>query len=272
LHVSAYLDRIGFAGDPAPNRTTLAAIQRLHLLAIPYENLDVLLGRPLTLEPAAAFAKLVGRRRGGWCYEMNGLMGWALGEIGFRVTRLATAGLRSALGDAAIGGHLALRIDTPEGPLLADAGFAGAASAPFPVIAGPFSLGGRDFRLEPLEEGWWRFHNYPGAMAADFDFQLDLVDEPLMARTCIKLQTDPESGFRQNLVCHRFTPDGEVQLRGRVLRQVKPQGAAERLLASADDLAEVLANTFAIDEPASPTLWPQISARHEALFPAALER
>ena len=117
MELSAYLDRIGFEGRPVPDRATLEAVQRLHLLAIPYENLDVQLGRPLTTSPAAAVDKLVTRRRGGWCYEMNGVLGWALAEIGFRVTRLTGAVMRSMAGDANIGNHLVLRVDLEDGLL-----------------------------------------------------------------------------------------------------------------------------------------------------------
>ena len=72
LQLGAYLDRIGYDGALAPDLATLTALHRHHLLAIPYENLDVQLGRELTLDIDAIYEKIVRRRRGGWCYE--GLM------------------------------------------------------------------------------------------------------------------------------------------------------------------------------------------------------
>src|SRR5438270_13953150 len=111
MNLAAYLDRIRDQGRPRPDRETLAAIQRHHLTAIPYENLDVQLGRPRTTDPAAAFDKLVTRRRGGWCYEMNGLMGWALSEIGFSVTPLATGVMTSSAGDDQTANQLVLRFN-----------------------------------------------------------------------------------------------------------------------------------------------------------------
>ena len=83
MDLDAYLARIGYAGTPRVDLETLGAIHRAHLLAIPYENLDVQLGRPGDVSLRHAFDKLVTARRGGWCYEMNGLLGWALNEIGF---------------------------------------------------------------------------------------------------------------------------------------------------------------------------------------------
>ena len=76
----------------ATDLATLKALHRAHLLAIPYENLDVQMGRRRTTSPAEAYEKIVGEKRGGWCYEMNGTFGWALKEAGFKVTRLAGAG------------------------------------------------------------------------------------------------------------------------------------------------------------------------------------
>ncbi len=267
MDLSAYLDRIGFEGRPAPDRATLDAVQRLHLLAIPYENLDVQFGRRATTDPAAAFDKLVTRRRGGWCYEMNGVMGWALGEIGFRVTRLASGVFRSVAGDGAIGNHLVLRVDFNDGPILADAGLADGAIIPYPILDGSFSADGFDFRLEQLDGGWWRFHNHSRGMAPDFDFNPDGGDEAAMSRTCLELQTDPNSMFVQNLVCARFTPEGRVQLRGRVLRHMTPQALIERLLESADEFTQVLADSFGIVDPDVPRLWPKVCARHAVLFP-----
>src|SRR5436305_7150802 len=111
MELSAYLERIVHAGPVAPDVATLKALHRAHLTAIPYENLDVQLGRPLTTDPAAAYDKIVRRGRGGWCYEMNGLFGAMLEEIGFSVTRMAGAANRELLGDVVIGNHLVLGVE-----------------------------------------------------------------------------------------------------------------------------------------------------------------
>jgi len=79
VNLQSYLDRIAFLGHPRPDLDTLTRLHRGHVENIPYENLDVQFVRPVTRDPAAIFEKLVTRRRGGWCYEMNGLLGWAFG-------------------------------------------------------------------------------------------------------------------------------------------------------------------------------------------------
>jgi N-hydroxyarylamine O-acetyltransferase len=263
MNLQAYLDRIGFAGVPAVDRASLIEIQRLHHLAIPYENLDVLLRRPVGLDPAAAFEKLVVRRRGGWCYEMNGLLGWALAEIGFNVTRLASGVFRSVSGEASVGNHLVIRVELGGETVLADVGLGDGPLTPYVVRQGPFLAAGWPCRLEQLEDGWWRLHNRPGARPPDFDFHLERRDEAVLAEKCAFLQSDPESIFVQNLICQRFTPDGHVQLLGKVLTKRRLDGASDLELASAAELTDVLRADFDIDEPAAAGLWPAICARHD---------
>lgn len=86
MEIGAYLERIGYTGECTITLQTLTAIHEAHLRAIPYENLDIHLGRTLSLDIEAIYDKIVTRRRGGWCYEMNGLLSWALRELGFAVT------------------------------------------------------------------------------------------------------------------------------------------------------------------------------------------
>jgi N-hydroxyarylamine O-acetyltransferase len=266
MELAAYLSRIGFRGEPKPDLATLEAIQRLHLLAIAYENLDVQLGRPSTTAPEAAFDKLVRRRRGGWCYEMNGVMGWALGEVGFKVTRLAGAVMRSAAGDANIGNHLVLRVETPDGPRLADVGLGDGPITPFSIVEGAFTDRGLEFRVERVDDGWWRVHNHALARPPSFDLHLEREDEAALSRKCAWLQADPDSMFVQTLICQRFTPASHVDLIGRVLRTYGPEGVSERLLTSADELVSLLDEQFGIEEPAAADLWPRIVARHDLVF------
>jgi N-hydroxyarylamine O-acetyltransferase len=271
VELEAYLERVGFEGEPRPDLATLAVLSKRHLLSIPYENIDVVLGRRVTTDPAAAYARIVGQgQRGGWCYEMNGLFGLALAAIGFRVTRLASGVARSMSGDVALGNHLVLRVDLEDGPILADVGLANGPKGPYRIEEGPFSIEGLDYRLERTDDGYWRFHNHPQGMATSFDFKSEPGDdEAALARACVVLQTDPQSPFVQNLVCMCFTPEGENQLRGRSLRKLRRTGTSERLLESADDLIATLESDFGIVEPAVAGLWPKICARHEEVLAKA---
>lgn len=260
-----YLARLGITGTLSPTPDALLALHRAHALGVPYENLDVQLGQPLTTDPAAALAKLAAGR-GGWCYEMNGAFGAALTLLGFSVTRLAGGVQRAALGDAALGNHLVLKVVIDGAALLCDVGFGDGLLEPIPLQEGHYRQGALGFRLQRLDDGLWRFHGDARTGGApSFDFADAPADEALLARQCAALQSAPESPFVLNAVVQRHRPDGHVALRGRVLRTLTPDGVRERTLDGPDDYAATLVREFGFELPAA-ALWPRIVARHAALF------
>ena len=256
MELSAYLDRIGYRGRPQPNLATLRALHRAHLLAIPYENLDVMLGRPVSIAPPAAYAKLVEGRRGGWCYEMNGLFGWALEAIGFAVTR------RSAHGSAR-DSHLLLQVDLGGEPIIADVGFSDGPIEPYAPAPGAFSQRGFGFTIEATDDGF-RLNNHPFGLAKGF--VAGPPNETAMAERCEWLQTAPESPFTQHAIVCRHTDSGVLTLVDRTLRIVTPQGAERRMVADADEYLELLSTRFGLDLPEAAALWPGNCARHEAFL------
>lgn len=268
MKLDQYLARIGLTARPPATLEGLRAVHRAHLLAIPYENLDVQFGRKLTTDPAQAFDKIVNRRRGGWCYEMNGLLGWALGELGFKVTRAIGAVMREVRGTWSEGNHLVLRVDLPEGMFLADAGFGDGPRDPIPVTVGAFESFGFHFGLARVDGDWWRFSNDPRGGAPSFDFTLTPADEAVLSERCQFLQTSPDSPFVQNLVAQRHMPDGILILRGRTLRKVTPATTQDSEIASAAELVATLKNKFALDAPEIADLWPTIVERHEQVIAA----
>ncbi len=98
MDIKAYLDRIDYHGPLEPTAETLRQLHRAHMLAVPFENLDIHLDRPIMLDDAALFSKIVERRRGGFCYEMNGLFAALLGALGFRIDKLAAGVTREGGG------------------------------------------------------------------------------------------------------------------------------------------------------------------------------
>ena len=266
MDIDAYLARIGLRERPSATLAGLKTVHRAHLLAIPYEDIDVQLGRPVTIERPAIFEKIVNRKRGGWCYEMNGLLGWALSELGFNVTRATGAVMREMFGDESNANHLVLRVELPEGIYLADVGFGDGPRDPVKVAAGAFRSGGFDFSLRRVDDSWWRLHSHPFGAAPSFDFNLAPASEAALAVRCDQLQTDPQSHFRLNLFCFRHTEKGVTSLRGRVLRKITTRGVKECLIENADDLVSVLKTELLIDVPEAATLWPKIAARHEEIM------
>lgn len=267
MKLQAYLDRIGFTGVARPDVATLVRVHRGHIENIPYENLDIQLGRPVTRELETIFDKIVTRRRGGWCYEMNGLLGWALDEIGFKVTRMAGGVGREQTGDEAIGNHLILRVDLDR-PYLADVGFGNGLIEAAPLTAGPIRQRGFTFSLEELEPNWWRFRNDPSINKQSFDFEMKPADHTRLDDRCAWLQTSPDSGFVLNAVVQRHLPDGRLaMIRGKALK-VLARDLISHEIASAEDYVETLAELFNLQLPEAAQLWPKIEARHRELFGA----
>jgi N-hydroxyarylamine O-acetyltransferase len=197
---------------------------------------------------------------------MNGILGWALQEIGFKVTRATGAVMRETSGEAATGNHLVLRVDLDEGTYLADVGFGEGPIEPFAVTPGGFRSNGFTFEISRVDNVWWRLRNHLEGGAPSFDFNLAPAIEPLLALQCHRLQTAPESIFVQNALCFRHTASGLSVLRGRVLRSVTPAAVTERVLADADEFQATVEKTFGLNVPDAASLWPAICARHDALF------
>jgi N-hydroxyarylamine O-acetyltransferase len=262
--LQAYLDRIKFEGRARPDRDTLTRVHRGHVENIAYENLDVQFGCPVSRDLPATFDKLVARRRGGWCYEMNGLMDWALREIGFKVTRMAGGVARSILGDVQIGNHLVLCVDLDR-RYIADVGFGDGLIEPVPIVPGEIRQRFLAFALEDMGQGWWRFHNDARGGAPSFDFKLEPAEEALLDRKCAWLQSDAASPFVLNAVVQRHRPDCLVMMRGRTLKTVS-RDTETRIIESADDYVDTLNRVFGIDLPEARNLWPKIEARHRELF------
>jgi N-hydroxyarylamine O-acetyltransferase len=264
MKLAQYLDRIGFRAEPRVDLATLRALHRAHQFAVPFENLDVQLRRPLTPDVEAAYEKIVRRRRGGWCYEMNGLFGWVLAQIGFDVTRMSAGVMRERAGDVQLGNHLCLLVQL-EQPYLVDVGFGGSLLEPLPLRV--VEREDRPYRLAlgEVEGGYWRFTELAHSAPFTFDFRARAADEELLNSKCQSLQIDPASPFVQNLVVQRRAGDAHISLRGRVVTTTHGTHAERVTLNSADELLAAL-RTFEIDEPQAATLWLAICERHEVFF------
>ena len=266
VELARYLERIGHGWHVRPDLETLRSLHRAHVEAIPFENLDVQLGETPSLEIGAIFDKLVERRRGGWCYEMNGLFGWALGRIGFEVTRVACGVMRQVGGEERMGTHLALLVRIDGEPWLADVGFGSSLAAPIPLRAAehrhePFAVS-----LAETGDGHWRFSEWSKGEPFSFDFRPEPADEALLAAKCRWQASAPESNFVLNFVAQRRTGEEHLALRGRILGRRTSAGAEQRTVSDADEFAAVLAAEFAIEHPDIRSIWPQVCARHEQLF------
>jgi N-hydroxyarylamine O-acetyltransferase len=216
VDVARYLERIGYAGSLEPTLATLRGLHEAHYRAVPFENLDIALGRPITLDEAALFAKIVERRRGGFCYELNGLFAALLRALGFRVT-LLSAGVLSSL-HGVFGpefDHLALRVDLAE-PWLADIGFGEGFVYPLRLDErGEQHDPGRVFRITERDD-WHILEARDDAGNLQSQYRFTLTPRALadFAAMCHYQQTSPDSGFTKRSTCSLPTPTGRVTLSG----------------------------------------------------------
>src|SRR3569833_902841 len=122
IDLDAYFARVGYAGPREPTLEVLSELQRLQPAVVPFESLEPFLGRPVRSDPASLEAKLVRGGRGGYCFEQNGVLWRVLEALGFRVTPLSARVRWMAPEDAPLGplSHMLLRVETPDGPFLAD--------------------------------------------------------------------------------------------------------------------------------------------------------
>jgi N-hydroxyarylamine O-acetyltransferase len=252
--LDAYLARTGAAPPARADAAALRELQLRHLLAVPFENLSIHLGEPIVLEPAALLDKLVRRRRGGFCYELNGAFADLLSTLGFGVTLLAAR----VFGEGGPGppfDHLALRVEVDgDGPWLADVGFGRHSSYPLRLDSreeqadpgGIFRIAETaDGDLDVLRDGQPQYRLEPRPRSlADF--------EP----TCWWQQTSPRSHFTRSLVCSLLTGDGRVTLSDRTLIRTAGDRREERTLTGDAEALDAYRTWFGIvlDRlPRSPT-------------------
>lgn len=265
MELREYLDRIGFEGAPRADLDTLTRIHRGHLHNIPYENLDVLLGNTLDFDIARMFDKLVTRRRGGWCYEMNGIFSWALEDIGFKLTRMAGGVHRTHLGDRAIGNHLVLLVHLDR-DYIADVGFGDGLYEPTPLSEGPISQHGFESRLVRAADGFWRYHNHQNGSAPTFDFRAEAADPALLASTCEFLKTSEQSPFTQNVVFQRRWPGRVEAIRNSIRITATPEKLTRRLMSGPDELLSEMRDVFGVDAPEARALWPLAERRGQIMI------
>ena len=245
-------------------------LHRAHLLNISYENLDLHAEprRALSLDVAHIYDKIVHERRGGWCYEMNGLFAWVLREIGFEVRLLGSAVGRLQNPGALENTHLLLHVLVPTKPdeaWIADVGFGNAFLEPLPLRAGDYGQDNLTYRLEQDNTGrWWFTNQMHGGAGYDFDLRPFELDE--FAAPCQWLQTAPESGFVRVAVCHRHVPGGLLSLRALTLTTINGPQRRDQVIQSHAAYARTIQHVFDLNvsDFVLRVLWQRASEMHAA--------
>lgn len=218
IDVSAYLDRIHYHGTTEPTLETLRGIHRAHLQAVPFENLDVHRNRQIVLEEAALFEKIVVHRRGGYCYELNGLFASLLRAMGFDVTMFSSNVIHGGI-PAEID-HLTLLIQLDD-RWIADVGFGDSSRLPLRLEEGGEQYGvGQRYRFTQADGRWMLWSGGENNGWYD-EYSFDIAITPLALSDFENAnryyQTAPESYFVQGRICSRAADDGRISLTGDAL-------------------------------------------------------
>jgi N-hydroxyarylamine O-acetyltransferase len=248
MNLSAYLQRLNYTGSLNPTARTLRALHQAHLLAVPFENLDIHMGQPIVLDEAAFFRKIVERQRGGFCYELNGLFAALLRELGFEVTLLSA---RVAREDRSFGpefDHLTLLVRLKE-RWLADVGFGENFREPLRLDeTGEQAQAQGTYRLTQDGEArtYWERDEAKG-WQAQYCFTLQPRQLADFAERCHYQQTSPRSHFTQKRICSLATPEGRVTLSDFRLIITSHGQRQERELANREEHEAALRDYFGID-------------------------
>ena len=243
----AYLKRINYTGSTAPTADTLRQLQLAHLLAVPFENLSIHKGEPIVLDDDALFDKIVVRRRGGFCYELNGLFAALLRTLGFNVQMLS-AGVANSEGEwGPEFDHMTLLV-TLEKRWLVDVGFGD--SFIYPLILDDRNeqkQGMRSYRIEDIDDRLVMSQkNQSDVWKPQYRFTLLPHVYGDYSEMCHYQQTSPESHFTQGRICSRLTSEGRITLsRGRLIT-TRGISKEERDLADEAEETELLEKYFDI--------------------------
>jgi len=264
LDLDAYLQRIDFVGEPRADVATLRALATAHIAAIPFENLDPLLGTPVSPDLAAIEHKLVNSQRGGYCFEQNGLFLAVLKSIGFDVSGMIARVLWNKPEDAEVAQtHMLLRVEVEGESWLADVGFGSMAlggalrlvvDEAQPTSLEPFRLitDGTHWRTQALVRDEWR---------TLYRFRLQPTEPIDYVVANHFTSTHPSSHFLHSLIVARTLSDRRLGLRNReFVVHTLGQESVRRTLQGTEEIKRVLEEQFGIRLPASPLLDAKLDA------------
>ena len=247
MDTASYLARIGYAGPTDPTAETLTALHLAHLYTVPFENLDISLGRNITCDLERFFHKIVDRRRGGFCYELNGAFAALLRELGFQVTLLSARVAREDGSASPEFDHMALRVDLDE-PWLADVGFGDSFLEPLRLIPEiEQEQYGQRFRIAAVR-GVMIVQRQVGDNPWKSQFRFTQTARQLcdFEARCQFQQTSPDSHFTRQRICTLPTREGRITLADLKLIRTTQDGREERMLQDEDEWRAALAEHFGV--------------------------
>jgi len=247
MDVANYLSRINYQGPLDVSAETLRELHKTHLLTVPFENLDIHLGRRIVLDEAKVIRKIVNERRGGFCYELNGAFCALLRGIGFEVSMLSAGVAREDGGFDPPFDHMALLVQLEE-PWLADVGFGDSFREPLLLDErGEQPQNGEAYRLTEDDGHLVLQRRESDSWKPQYRFTLEPYQYADFAEMCRYHQTSPESPFTQRRTCTVATPEGRITVTGMRLIATNNGERQESELVSHDEWRSALREHFGIE-------------------------
>ncbi|MEM6430631.1 MAG: arylamine N-acetyltransferase [Deinococcota bacterium] len=252
MDVDRYLARFGSVNCYDVSLNTLKTLHLNHLQHVPFENLDIPLKRNIDLSPAHLYTKLVEQRRGGFCYELNGLFAWLLRSLGYDVQMLAGR-VHNGTDFGPPFDHLLLLINGFADPLLVDVGFGDSFVEPLTLTEGVQPQANGTYHLTPDGDGYTLWRAKPNETPApQYTFSLKSYQLTDFVEMCEYQQTSSASTFTQKSVCSMATDTGRITIsNGRLITtDWRTQTKQEDIISSEVQYRQILTEKFGINLPA----------------------
>ena len=247
MDVKAYLQRLNYTGSLDVNADTLRELHRAHLFSIPFENLDIHLGRRIVLDEELVLHKLIAQRRGGFCYELNGAFCALLRELGFTVSMLSAGVARDEGGFDPPFDHMALLVDL-EQRWLADVGFGDSFREPLLLDSRQEQdLNGDAYQLLESGEHLILQRREAAGWTPQYRFTVEPHRYDEYSEMCVYHQTSPQSIFTQRRACSIATADGRITVTDKRLIITSGGEKNEREFEKSGDWLIALREYFDID-------------------------
>ncbi len=246
MNIETYLQRIDYHGPRQPTVEILKQLHKAQMYSVPFENLDIPLGRPIVLSLPLLFEKIVQRWRGGFCYELNALFGWLLREIGFKVEMLSARVFDNGV-DGPEFDHMLLLVEAGE-TFIADVGFGESFINPLRLCHEEQPQYGSSYRLEERDEDWVLHQWTPESeWEPQYVFTLEPRQLDDFHAMCHYHQTSPESHFTRKSVCSLATREGRITLSNGRLIVTSSGHRQEWQVASVDEYQALLKKHFGVE-------------------------
>ena len=249
MRLSDYLSRIGLDALPPPSLEGLQLLQDHHMRHVPFENLNVLLGRPLDLTPSALFGKIVERKRGGYCFELNTLYAYLLSQAGFApVPMMARVWLRDP-SETPPRTHLVNRVAIEGEDWISDVGFGGrAARAPLKIEDGyEVDDGDGRIRIQADAQFGYRISRFQDGVWSDqYTVETEAAHKADILSGNHWTENHPTSHFRLGIGVGLFTPEGRTSFYGGVFTR-RGQQTDTQMISDLASVLELLTSEFGLE-------------------------